>query len=94
MSGGAYDYLYLKDFDLVNRLELERMAVRLAGLGYAPDAAQETFTALYELRAAEARWEAHVQRLGPVWKAVEWWDSCDRTEEGVKEELAKMRGVE
>jgi hypothetical protein len=30
--------------------------------------------------------------LADVWKAVEWWDSCDSGEDAVEEALKKYRG--
>lgn len=52
MSGGSYDYLFAAGGDdLVGRdHDLERMADRLAGLGYAEDAARETVELLQRCR--------------------------------------------
>src|SRR5690606_28685768 len=52
---------------------LEAMADRLAGLGYADDAAAETTDLLLTLREWQVRARAHVERLSDVWKAIEWW---------------------
>jgi hypothetical protein len=95
MSGGSYNYLCraldLEDL-LKQKADLESMFERLAGLGYAPEAAAETYQLLLSLRVMESRAEVHVQRLRDLWKAVEWWDSCDWSEDQVKEALAAYRG--
>lgn len=95
MSGGSYEYLCWAD-DLDRLLEkqhhLEAMADRLAGLGYADDAAAETTDLLLTLREWQVRARAHVERLSDVWKAIEWWDSCDWGEERVHEALTAYRG--
>lgn len=93
MSGGSYDYLYAKPIaDLMSYdREVESMVDRLASLGYAKDAAQETMAFLLELRRAQIRLETMQQRLAPVWKAVEWWDSADTGEDDVKDALVEYR---
>lgn len=93
MSGGSYDYLYIKDagqlFDYP--VQLEAMANRLGGLGYAEDAARDAFDLLAIIRTQNVRIEAARRRLEGVFKAVEWWDSSDWSEDDVKEALAKYR---
>lgn len=95
MSGGSYNYLCtvqdLEDLQ-AHRYGLEEMASRLAGLGYAQDAARETEELLLLLRQWEVRATARLERLTEVWRAVEWWDSNDWGEERVSEALAKYRG--
>ncbi|MER5875459.1 hypothetical protein ABT119_05960 [Streptomyces sp. NPDC001910] len=94
MSGGSYNYLYTaQDLeDLHNRRhDLEAMANRLAGLGYAQDAARETEELLVLLRQWETRATVRVRRLEDIWHAVEWWDSSDSSEDGVRDALAKYR---
>jgi len=94
MSGGSYNYLFTaQDLeDLHNRrFDLEEMATRLAGLGYAQDAARETEELLLLFRQWEVRAEARMRRLSDVWHAVEWWDSNDSSEDRVHEALAKYR---
>ena len=85
MSGGSYDYLSLHDLaGVFSRLyELQRMGDRLAGLGYARRAANDT-RRLYE-KIKEL--EREIAYLRPVWHAVEWWDSDDWGEDKVKEAL-------
>ncbi|MFE0794777.1 hypothetical protein [Streptomyces mutabilis] len=95
MSGGSYHYLCaamdLEDL-LAKRYALDEMSNRLAGLGYAQDAARETEELLLLLRQWEIRAETRLRRLTDVWKAVEWWDSNDSSEDRVHEALAKYRG--
>ncbi|MER7053475.1 hypothetical protein [Streptomyces sp. NPDC000351] len=95
MSGGSYNYLCsaldLEDL-LSKRYDLDEMSTRLAGLGYAQDAARETEELLLLLRQWEIRAETRLRRLTDVWKAVEWWDSNDSGEKRVDEALAKYRG--
>ena len=94
MSGGSYDYLCWKDpADLVQmERQLREMSDRLAGLGYAVDAARETEQLLLTIRQFINRIEASSKRLEPVWHAVEWWDSGDSLEDGVKKALSEYRG--
>lgn len=95
MSGGSYNYL-CNTWDLDRLLEhegdLEAMSLRLAGLGYAGDAARETEELLLLLRQWKNRAEARVERLRGVWKAIEWWDSSDWGEDDVRKALTKYRG--
>lgn len=94
MSGGSYNYLFSKSPSLILETcqsELQEMADRLAGLGYAKDAAYETQALLLQLRQFENRIQASIDRLSTVWKAVEWTDSGDSGEESIKEALTKYR---
>jgi hypothetical protein len=95
MSGGSFDYLcYAHDVrDLTEKGEaLERMRDSLAGLGYAKDAAMETEVLIRLLRQTEVRVETAINRLSEVWRAMEWWQSYDSSEDGLKQALAKYRG--
>jgi hypothetical protein len=95
VSGGSYNYLcWVTDLhDLTQRQsDLGDMVDRLASLGYAQDAARETEELLVMLRQWEVRAGVRLDRLGDVWKAVEWLDSHDWSEDAVKEALAKYRG--
>lgn len=94
MSGGSYNYLCYQDADaLLNRDgDLQEMADRLAGLGYANDAAKETQSLLLEIRRCKNRIQSVAERLEPVWHAIEWWDSNDWGEDQVKAAIAKYRG--
>jgi hypothetical protein len=97
MSGGSYNYLChswdLEDL-LKQKASLSDMADRLSALGYAEDAAKETYTLLVLLRQFETRAEVHAERLRDLWKAVEWWDSADWGEDSVRKALAAYRGDE
>ena len=57
MSGGSYNYLHIKGADelLGMQSKLRDMSDRLAGLGYAQDAALETELLLLTLRSAIRR---------------------------------------
>lgn len=95
MSGGSYNYLCRAEDleDLIGKAYyLEQMATRLTGLGYAEDAARETEELLVMLRQWQVRAEVRIRRLEGVWKAIEWWDSCDYSEAQVREALAEYRG--
>jgi hypothetical protein len=97
MSGGSFNYLCHKDAaDLFasGLGDAVDMADALAALGYAPDAAKETAALVAEARAAQARIDAKLERLQGVWKALEWWRSCDWSEQQFKRALAEYRGVE
>ncbi len=96
MSGGSYDYLCHKGVDELigsshDQANLEAMAMRLVGLGYAEDAARETEELLLILRQATVRLQTRLDRLSGIWKAIEWWDSCDSGEDEVHVALQKYR---
>lgn len=95
MSGGSYEYLAVKDsreiFDAEK--QLQRMADDLAKLGYAPDAAKETMEVLLEVRQARNRLDARLKRLYDVWHAMEWWKSCDSSEDEVRVALLRYRNL-
>ena len=93
MSGGSYEYLCFKEpSDLFHVEEtIQRMADDLARLGYADDAAKETMSLLLEIRVSRIRLQSHLDRIKDVWQAVEWWRSCDSSEDSVKEALKKYR---
>ena len=95
MSGGSFNYL-CHTWDLNGLIDkcgdLEAMASELSGLGYAQDAARETEELVVMLRQWEVRATVRIERLREVWKAVEWWRSCDYGEDRVREALAEYRG--
>lgn len=94
MSGGSYDYLFTASDidDLMRKGEhLHAMLGRLEGLGYAEDAAAETEEIVQIIKHAEMRVARRLKHLADVWKAVEWWDSCDWGESSVKQALAEYR---
>ena len=96
MSGGSYNYLCYKDATQLLSAEsdsdIQGMSDRLAGLGYASDAAMETEQLLLTIRQSRNRIDAIVKRLSPVWRAIEWWDSGDSGEDNVKDSLENYRG--
>lgn len=85
MSGGSYNYLCYQTDDLTrHRSDLQQMAERLGGLDWATGAAAATRNVIRLLDQAEAA----AEKLGDVWKAVEWWDSADWGEDQVREAVA------
>jgi hypothetical protein len=94
MSGGSYSYLHRAlwlDLMVKQLDDLEEMAERLEGLGYAADTAWETRQLLLTLRSASALTDVTTQRMFEVWKAVEWWDSGDWGEDSVVDALTAYR---
>lgn len=93
MSGGSYDYICHKDIDELINMEstIQDMADDLASLGYASDAAKETQSFLLSLRQCVNRLETMKDRLRPIWKAMEWWQSGDTGEDAFKKSLEKYR---
>ena len=93
MSGGSYDYIYSKDLSELLSMQnaIESMRDRLAGLCYAEDAAKETQELLLSLRQWDVQFKVYMERLSPVWKAIEWWDSMDSDEKDFKKALAAYR---
>lgn len=96
MSGGSYNYLCNRMAEEILQIQsdIERMAEKLATLGYAKDAAKETSHLLARSRAFEVYVETAMERLREVWKAVEWWDSADWGEDSVKQALEEYREAE
>lgn len=94
MSSGSYNYLHtaqdLEDLH-ARRYDLEAMAARLAGLGYAQDAARETEELLVLFRQWETRASVRIRRLEDLWYRVDRWDSNDDGEDDVKAALAAYR---
>lgn len=96
MSGGSFNYL-CHSYDLEDliqkRGDLADMVDFLAGRGYAKDAAVASAALLARIRQLEVWAEAELRRLTPVWKAAEWWQSCDTGEDGLLRALAEYRGI-
>jgi hypothetical protein len=93
MSGGSYDYLFAQESSdlLAHEGNLEAMSARLAGLGYAQDAARETEELLVIIRQVRVRLQVRMDRVKGVWRAIEWWDSADSGEDAVRDALARYR---
>lgn len=94
MSGGSWSYLYCKEIDDLLQYEglIEDMADRLASLGYANDAAKETQELVLVIRQFRNHAGTIKDRLSDIWRAIEWWDSSDSGEDGVKNALKEYRG--
>ena len=93
MSGGSYNYLYGNSVGslLDEEVTIQAMADRLAGLGYADDAAKETQDLLLSIRQFKNRIGTMSERLSGVWQTIEWWDSGDSGEETFKKALMEYR---
>ncbi|MBY0552873.1 MAG: hypothetical protein K2W95_36655 [Candidatus Obscuribacterales bacterium] len=97
MSGGSYEYICNRDSQELAESygdPLTNMLERLLGLGYANDAATETqgvIDDLAELRALMARIDRRMRPVQQVWRAMEWWDSMDSSEEGFRRALEEWR---
>jgi len=93
VSGGSYNYLHAKDtrelFDAVNDLQAARD--RIAGLGYANEAAQAVTELLDSIREFDQTTTDRMARIGGVLRALEWWDSNDTDEDGFRRALDALR---
>lgn len=81
MSGGSFNYLCHKD--MVQMLgsgmsDLDSMAAELEAIGYvAREPAEATRALQARLRVVQEEIDAELDRLQPIFHAVEWWRSCD-----------------
>lgn len=97
MSGGSYNYICNRDADELvasHSDDMDSMLTRLQGLGYADDAAAETqgvIDDLAELRRLMARIDRRMRPVQAVWRAMEWWDSLDSSEDGFRRALDEWR---
>jgi len=95
MSGGSFGYLCYKEADELfssgPRRELASMIEALSEIPNAEDAARETAELEALLKRTLFRVEAMQKRLSPVWRAVEWWHSCDWGPDQVQEALDAYR---
>lgn len=92
MSGGSFGYLgNVCDMDdiLERRHNLAEMADYLDTLEWAAEAAVDTRQVIAEVQAAMARLWTLAEELKPVWHAIEWWYSGDRSEEHAREACAE-----
>lgn len=85
MSGGSYNYLFVREL-CTDTEDIERMAARLRELGHA-DAAEHTNQVVVSMNRAR---ELQAQLAG-VWQAVEWFDSCDWGPDDVTDAVTKWR---
>ena len=94
MSGGHYDYLFLKEIeDLFHTEHLTEMAERLSELNMGV-AAEETEKIIVTLRIFRNRMQAMLDKVRPVWYAVEWLDSGDSSIESVNKAYEKFLDME
>jgi len=79
MSGGSYNYLCHAEPDTIlnKREDLQSMAERLNELGSPVTAAVDTYSVLLLITQFEAQVKDMIDKLEPVWRAVEWCDSGD-----------------
>lgn len=87
MSGGSYNYLYIAagSRDLAQRYDdLVEMRDRLNSI--APGSRAATDTAA--LVAAIDDLGARSAPLADVWREIEWWDSCDGSEDQARAAVA------
>ena len=94
MSGGSFEYLYMRDpGEVMNGYEGELASMREALVeAGCEDAALATEQARLVLRHAYIQYEAARQALEGVWHAMEWWKSCDYGENQFREAVDKWRG--
>lgn len=91
MSGGSFNYLcYAEPGNLFEKyLDLAMMRDALAE-DY-PDAAKETESIVLICKQFDVLMQARLDRLSPVWKAVEWTQSGDTGPDAIKEAVAEYR---
>jgi hypothetical protein len=94
VSGGSYDYLFSWPVERVfsDRTQLRRMAERLEALGPDYDLfAILTRAILHTIDEDLRETDAFLRAMEPLYKAIEWWDSNDWTEDEVREALARLQ---
>ena len=93
MSGGSYNYFCFATAEGIHAKveDLSRMRDRLVALGYM-DAAKETESLILIIQQSEVRIDAHIERLGRVWRSVEWFDSGDYGEDAIRDAIDGYRG--
>lgn len=92
MSGGSFDYLYLKDASEIMQhvIDVEDMSEICLKLGYIDIARDLTRLAEYS-RSAYNRIEVLKDQLRDVMKAVEWYESKDIGEESLAKTIEEYR---
>lgn len=95
MSGGSINYLYCKDpaelFDCA--IDIEDMTETLIKLNYLDVAKDMTRLAEY-IKTARNRVEVLSEQLKPIMRAVEYYVSCDISEDTLKERIEEYRNDE
>lgn len=93
MSGGSFNYV-CDTYDLADLLQKRRdwqdLADAFETLGV-DDVAADIVSLLAYLNLAERRIAARVERLRDVAKAMEWWKSCDSSEDRVRAAVEAYR---
>lgn len=86
MSGGSYNYLCHKDFENIfdSISDIEDMRDALVKKGYLA-AAEETEQVLVTMQSARIQIQTRLDRLHDIWRAIEWWESCDIGDESLEE---------
>ena len=92
MSGGSYDYLYCKDTEELfsKAVDIDDMAETLEKLNYL-DVARDMRRLAEYIKTARNRVEVLSEQLKPIMKAVEWYEDCDISAEGLGKEVEKYR---
>lgn len=92
MSGGSFNYLYCKNnielFDCVS--DLEDIEDALIKYDYV-DVAKDTRRLIEYIKTALVRVDVLSNQLKPVFKAVEYRESCDYGDEDLKKVIEKYR---
>lgn len=91
MSGGSYNYLCCQDSDQIFSRwnDLRDMAARLDTV--CPEAAAETRLFSEGKGTLLEAVETHLERLKPLWKAVEWRDSSDWGDDQLADAVREYR---
>lgn len=87
MSGGSYDYLYSKGLDeIVDSFYYQKAIDKLSTLEYAQNVVSE----MKEIQSQAKDLKARLENLSGALRALEWWESCDSSEESLKEACEKF----
>lgn len=96
MSGGSFNYLFHKEVsDLMEGQgieDLKEMIEELEDNGF-EDIAKDSITIYEDIQRIKLDLEKKLDRLSPVWRAVEYWRSADCSLDDVKKEVEKYRKV-
>lgn len=92
MSGGSLNYLYCKDADeLFYHLDdLQKAEELLLKEGYS-DVAKDVRRLIEYVITSMNRIEVLQENLQDVFKALEWWQSCDSGKDRVESAVEKYR---
>lgn len=94
MSGGSFDYLYLKEteefFSLDSINSLTDMAVILKKEGY-EDVSKDVFRLVGYIKSARTEVDILRKQLKDVMRSVEWFDSHDYGEDTLREHIEMYR---